>query len=143
MEAWLMENIDRPDGQGFREVALKENMEIEWFGNYLPFGVQGGNIDVVAVQLRDSKRVATVIELKVAPLNTQQFSDAANQVIDYSLFIKKAFSSFGIEIELNPVVMSGPPRVLQRLPVTRGGLTPKWIAYRIGGLGVVSFSRVL
>lgn len=143
LEAWLMENLDKPSCDNFRKMALLKNIDLEWFGNYLPFGVQGSNLDVVIVQSKENKKVITVVELKVGPLNAGQFRDAAKQVIDYSLFIKDAFNAFGIEIELNPIVVSGTPnRAIQVSEIKEQDLIPKWLTYSLNEKGEVKFKKV-
>jgi len=143
-EAWLMKNIDQDSCATLREMMFDKDEKIEWFGNYLPFGVQGGNIDVVIVHSGGTGKTITVIELKVGSANKSQFEDAAEQSIDYSIFLKKAFNSFGIEVNINPIVLTGDSRRNDAItPLTRDGLTPKWFIYSITEEGKVIFERML
>lgn len=142
LEAWLIENFDKKVCEDLRKLIIP-NSELVWFGSYLPFGVQGGNIDIVLIQKKEDKKILTVIELKVASLSSKKFKNAAKQVIDYSLFIKDAFNAFGIEIELNPVVVSGTPnKTIQVSEVKEKGLIPKWITYSLNNKGEVEFKKV-
>ncbi len=143
-EAWLMKNIDQESCKILREMMFDNNETIEWFGNYLPFGVQGGNIDVVILHSGKSGKTLTVIELKVGSANKSQFESAAEQSIDYSIFLKKAFNSFDIEVNINSIVLTGKSKQNDSLtPLTRDGLTPKWFTYNITEEGKVIFERML
>jgi len=138
LEAWIMENLDKSPCNVLRELALETN-EIEWFGNYLPFGVQGGNMDVVIVQSKDDGKIVSVIELKLGRLNVNELKKAAVQSIEYSHFIKNAFNAYGIKVEMNPIVLSARSG---RFPVpTIKGIKPTCIQYDIDNKGVVSFRK--
>lgn len=141
LEAWIMENIDKEPGKRFRESVLYGDSKIEWFGNYLPFGVSGGNIDVVILQSSGSRKVATVIELKVAPLRVSDFRAVAQQVTMYREFMENAFKAYGEVIESRGVVISGPPPVG---PSAASEEDPdvSWVAYSIDDSGKVHFTRV-
>jgi len=144
LEAWLMENIDKDICKKLLDLILP-NSKLEWFGSYLPFGVQGSNIDIVLLQSKERKRFVTVVELKVGSLNSEGFKHAAEQSINYSLFLKKAFEAFGMKIELNPVVISGAPRrriELTETRMTQNELSPSWISYRIKEDGKTEFNKI-
>jgi len=143
LEAWMMENIDKDKAKQFRELAFKEDWPITWFANYLPFGVQGSNMDIVILQEND-KKIANIVELKVGALNKTGYEEAGNQAIDYALFIKDAFKAFGLDVELNILVLSGSsqqPLSISR--ISRDGLSSGWITYKIGDKGDVSFRRMI
>lgn len=110
LEAWLMQNIGREDCLELEKLVLFPGRKIRWFGNYSPFGVAGGNIDLIIIQ-EDEKRIkknyVTTIELKVGALNKGNFDAAAEQVSDYSNFISRAFRSYGYEAETKKVILSG------------------------------------
>lgn len=144
LEAWMMENIDKSEGKQFRELAFKENWPIVWFANYLPFGVQGSNIDVVILQEQGEKRIANIVELKVGSLNKNDYEEAANQAIDYAIFIRDAFNAFGLSVELNIVVLSGSSQLpLSISRIKRNNLSSRWITYNIDNNGNVRFKRLL
>lgn len=139
LEAWIMENIDKPTGKEFRDSVLEPNLRIEWLGNYLPFGVAGGNIDVVVVQPSGSRKAIKVIELKVGVRSMKDFKDDARQVINYCKFIENAFKAYGEAVEVKGVVISGPPR--GGLPNSSEILSSSvsWVAYYIESGGSVRF----
>lgn len=144
LEAWMMENVDKEGGRQFRELALKESWPITWFANYLPFGVQGSNIDLIILQEQGKRRVANIVELKVGPLNKRGYEEASNQAIAYAIFIRDAFDAFGLDVELNVVVLSGssqlPPSISS---VKWNGLSSCWITYNVDNDGNVRFARLL
>jgi len=144
LEAWLMENIDKDSCLSLRNLLFDGSDKIIWFGNYLPFGVQGSNMDVVILHERkNNKLVITVIELKVGTINKNQFLDTCGQVIDYSNFLKKAFDSFGISVELNPVILTGISKISSFQHIRRNNLNPKFIGYEVDSKGKVIFRRLL
>lgn len=142
LEAWIMENIDKSFGIEFRENVLDEELKIEWFGNYLPFGVAGGNMDVVVVQSRDSRKFVTVVELKVASLRMAEFKSVAHQVIAYCEFIRSAFKAYGEVIEPIGIVISGPPSSLGPSTAISEYSDISWVAYSIDDKGSVHFTPV-
>jgi hypothetical protein len=145
LEAWLMENLDKPKCKNLIKLILP-NSKIKWFGSYLPFGVQGSNIDIVIIHLKNKKTVITVIELKVNSLNLKEFEKAAEQSVTYSIFLKEAFEAFGIKVKLNPVVLSGLPKrgvKIQNIKALKKGLSLKWISYSINDNGIIKFGKIL
>lgn len=144
LEAWIMENIDKPETRTFKEQLFLEVFPITWFANYLPFGVQGSNIDVVILQEDAKRKIVNIVELKKGSLSKNKYEEAANKAINYALFIERAFNSFGIKVKLNVGVLSGSssPRSSIR-PVERGGLSTKWITYEIDSQGSLTFGRLL
>ena len=144
LEAWIMENIDKENGKEFREVAFENNWPITWFANYLPFGVQGSNIDVVVLQERGREKIANVIELKVKPLNGKGYVEAAYQAINYGIFIKNAFDAFDVNVKINPLVLSGRPKSKPLISKVKDkNLSVGWITYNIDVDGTVHFRRLL
>lgn len=139
LEAWLMENIDKPACSNLRQILMSSDQHIDWFGNYLPYGVQGNNIDVVVSHLNGNHTVS-VIELKVGRLSSKGIIKAAEQVEKYSAFIKKAFEAFGENVSVKSIIISNknPNRrdndTWKHLPITS-------IVYEIQDNGVVSFVK--
>jgi len=142
LEAWLTENIDKESCSQL--LSLLNIEKIKWFGNYLPFGIQGGNIDIVIIHERSGLLVGTVIELKHKNLSKNDYEKAAAQAINYSRFIKKAFGAYDSHLIMEPIVLSGKsnPRKTPVL-VNGGGLPVHWITYEIDGNGNVTFKRML
>jgi hypothetical protein len=142
LEAWMMEHLDKKECDHLRGL-LFSNEDIEWFGNYLPFGVQGGNLDIVILHSKNNKKTLTVIELKVGALNEIQFESAFDQAVEYSIFLKRAFNSFDIDVELNPIVLSGNSKNIFQLNNTHlKDFQKKWITYKIDNNGIVTFTKV-
>jgi hypothetical protein len=142
LEAWLMENIDSPKSKQFQEKALVGGA-LEWFGNYLPFGVAGGNMDVVAIETVKNEKIISIIELKVGELNQAQYFNAAHQVLEYTHFISRAFNAYGMTIKTNPtVICAKPERVRGYAPLVVSGTTVKLITYDIIANGDVNFVRM-
>jgi len=143
LEAWIMENIDKVAGKELRENVLEPDLKIEWFGNYLPFGVAGSNMDVVVFQSNDYRKLATIIELKVSSLRADGFIAAAKQVQMYCEFIENAFKAYGESIEARGFVISGPSRVYAANATGIEKLNIEWITYYIDGSGEVHFEHFL
>lgn len=149
-EAWLMEHIDDKLTDAFWDLALPGGLKgwkLEWFANYLPFGVQGSNIDVVALHSSCSKpgeRLVTIIELKVGQESQSGFKWAAEEVAGYCGLISNAFKAFRVPVSINPVVLTGAskPRGGYKAVTTSSGYTPKWINYEIDTSGYVNFKQV-
>jgi len=140
LEPWLMANIDKPTCKQFRKLAFDDDIPIRWFANYLPFGVQGSNIDLVVLQEKNGVKIANVIELKVGPLNQRGFEDAAMQVLDYSVFIRKALRAFGEEHMMNVVVVSRKSNILDKTAIKdKRILKVKWVGYEINSSNDVIF----
>jgi len=136
LEGWLTENIDKEGCEGFW--SFFEPGNVAWFGNYLPFGLQGSNIDLVVVrELRSTATEVYVIELKMGPLNLSEWQNASRQAEEYASFIKRAFKSFGKEFIVRPVVLAGPKKRRFQGEPTNG----VWISYKIKE-GRVHFEKV-
>ena len=112
LEAWIMENIDSERGESIRNNILEPDLPIEWFGNYLTFGVSGSNIDIVVIQSQEDKKIITVIELKNTPLSQKEYELAARQNSAYGSFIKNAFIAYGYgeKAEIKHVVLCHTPK---------------------------------
>ena len=74
---------------------------------YVLYGVQGGSIDLLLLVRDGAVNRALVIELKKGGLAPKSFRKALAQVRAYSLYVEKAFRSFGEEIVSVPVLVSG------------------------------------
>lgn len=136
LEAWFVENIDKDSCHWFWRFFSPG--KIEWFGNYLPFGLQGSNIDLVVVRELESKTTEVyVIELKVGPLNLSEWQDASKQASEYASFIQKAFNSFGKDFFVRPIVLAGPKK--RGFPSV--AIDGTWISYKIEE-GQVRFSKI-
>lgn len=145
LEAWLIENFDKKVCKNLKKLILPRSKLI-WFGSYLPFGVQGGNIDIVMIQKEKNKEIITVIELKVGPLSSKEFESAAKQAVNYSIFLRKAYSAFGKKVILNPIVISGLPKRKtdpSKMKIRINNLSPSWISYSINEKGAVKFQKNL
>jgi hypothetical protein len=93
--------------EGFLEALGMPKAKVLWFANYLTYGVQGGSIDLLLLIRDGAVNKAVVIELKKGGLAPKPFRKAVAQVRDYSLYVEKAFRSFGEKIVTVPVVVSG------------------------------------
>ena len=143
LEAWIMQNIDRKEGMEFRQEVLEKDLSLEWFGNYLSYGVSGSNIDLVILQDADTP-IVTVVELKVGHLSQNAFKRAADQVLEYSAFIKRAFEAFGFDANLQNVVISHSGSRCQGASRVRGASNEVgWVEYEIDNSGKVHFGKML
>lgn len=139
-EAWLMENIDKPQCKDLWDILAPKRTKIEWFGNYLPFGVAGSNIDAVVLIKENGQIKIFVIELKRDPISQHSFEKVAAQVIEYAEFIKSAFASFQFheEFSVTPVILTGfSPKTHSREKILFSR-DVQWIGYQIMN-GKVSF----
>lgn len=141
LEGWIMQNIDREAGASLVGALPEPIAPIEWFGNYLPYGVAGANIDVLLLQRGTDDAVATVIELKKDPLNVDGMAGAAAQVLEYSHFIADAMRAFDVAVVMRAAVISGAQTGKRRAKPT-GLPEVTWIEYRIEPDGQVLFERV-
>jgi len=141
LEAWFMENIDK-NKEIENKIIGKE--KIEWFGNYLPFGVQGSNIDIIVIQMgNNDEKIIKIIELKMKGLNENEFKEAARQAVEYSFFIRDAFNAFKIPVKLETIVISGKSNVDKIKSITIKGVKPKWFTYDLNDEGNISFEEIL
>lgn len=139
LEAWMTENIGKAPAREFKEIALEKDMDIAWFGNYLPFGVQGGNIDLVIIQSSDEKYLVKVIELKVGSLSNNDYLGASAQAREYSKYIKKALNAYEIDVvTVEPIVLSAYHDPRGRITEDCSNLA-KWVMYKIIDEGEVKF----
>lgn len=154
LEAWVMEHIDQPAMQPFWSLLpAVAGGQLIWFGNYLPYGVAGKNIDVVALHETPTGLVATVIELKKGTLSRSVFIGAARQASAYAVFIEDAFNHYGKAVQLQAVVLSKHSRpkggvTAAHVPITTShqgqAITPAWLTYKIiQPGGSVQFGRLV
>lgn len=143
LEAWICENIDGPKCVEFRKLFLNNDDELVWFGNYLPYGVQGSNIDFVTIIRRNDELLGFVIELKVGPTKYNGYLEICKQVSNYSNYIKKALKSFNVDLLVTPMVLTGrTSQILSFKPMDWQGTEIPWINYSIVN-SEVRFERVL
>lgn len=136
LEAWLMENIDKPTCNSLRKILFGDEKTIpKWFGNYLPFGVQGSNIDIV---ISENNNFIYVLELKRGKKSNNQIEEATKQVLEYSNFIKRAFNAFDFKTTVIPVVISNEHKKPKPLPKNLG---IRFILYSIKDNGTISFKE--
>lgn len=150
LEAWLCEVADTPAAATLWACAIDEPSTPSWFANYLPFGVQGSSVDFVATfpaggsSARDR---CVVLELKKDPLSASEFSEASGQVGTYATFVRRAFSAFGRDFEVTPVVLSAKtklaatqsPRGASRLAARASSV--RWVTYQVESDATVRFER--
>ena len=115
LEAWIMENIDTPKGNSFRQKVLELNdvNRIVSFHNYLPFGVQGANIDVVVFSEKENGTiVAHILELKKDKINYKDFRKYEEEEINkYAKFIEKFLEVYGENFIIKKGVLSYKPSI--------------------------------
>ena len=107
LEASLVSVLGTKEQEGFMEALGMPKAKVLWFANYLTYGVQGGSIDLLLLVRDGGVNKALVIELKKGGLAPKPFRKAVAQVRAYSLYVEKAFRSFGEKIDTVPVVVSG------------------------------------
>lgn len=107
LEASLVSVLGTKAQEGFMEALGMSKAKVLWFANYLTYGVQGGSIDLLLLVRDGAVNKAVVIELKKDGLAPKSFRKAVAQVKAYSLYVEKAFRSFGEKIVTVPVVVSG------------------------------------
>jgi hypothetical protein len=106
-----------------------------WVGNYLPYGVAGANMDLVALQGEERVELCTIIELKVGSLSPAGFAVASQQVADYANFMAKAFHAYALSPDIKTVIVSA----LHPASIRPFGSTTQWILYDIQPDGGVAF----
>lgn len=121
LEASLVSVLGTTNQRGFMEALGFPKAKIVWFANYLTYGVQGGSIDLLLVFRDGDIDKVVVVELKKDGLTPKSFQKAVKQVKDYSLYVEKAFKSFGEKVETIPVVVSGIRKKPQR-PLPNDGV---------------------
>jgi hypothetical protein len=144
LEAYICENIDKRQ-VGFCNLLGYPNHRIKWFGNYLPYGVAGKNIDLVCEIYSGNDSRILVIELKNDPVSYNGYRTIVDdQLIKYSQFIEEAFKSYrGDNVVVERIVLTHLP-LHQLVPSQTQFRNTKWIGYNIdSNRGVVTFSRLL
>ena len=131
LEAFLCENIDS-NAISFCRLLGYPNYRIKWFGNYLPYGVAGKNIDFVCELEGDAESIIVVIELK----KTRESYNGYRQIIDgqlnaYTQFIGDAFRSYrGNNFGMEQVVLTHIPGRRLAPGLSQHNYT-KWVGYDI------------
>ena len=150
LEAWIMECIDREEGSSFRQVLLDniQPSQLISFHNYLPFGVQGSNMDVVIFYTdNNNKNVALVIELKSGSLSYSGYEKAAMQVKNYETFLSNFLTAYSLKFEVRSAVLSFKPSDRAREEYRQKGSVSNvdWFYYEIkclDGGPQVEFNKV-
>jgi len=101
LEAWLMEFLDSNN----KKILFGNDIKINWFGNYLFYGVQGSNIDIVADVKNGDERQIFAIELKKDKLNLKEVKKTVDQVDRYSDYLTKAYKTYGLETEGKKIII--------------------------------------
>jgi hypothetical protein len=138
LEAWFLQEANSNNLDGFLNSLGFNNYQFEWVGNYMPFGVSGSNIDVVAMISNGDHKVVLVIELKHQRNSINQYRFAANEVTVNAEFIERAFASFDRNYEVVKVVLTGNGRG-RGVPVRINNV--HWIAYEYNDLNEIIFAR--
>ena len=136
LEAWFLQEANSNNLNGFLNSLGFNNYQFEWVGNYIPFGVSGSNIDVVAIISNGEHKVVLVIELKHERKNVQKYFLAANEVSVNAEFIHSAFASFYRSYKVVKVVLTGNGRV-RGIPVRINNV--HWITYKYSDLNEIVF----
>lgn len=150
LEAWIMECIDKGEGNSFRQILLGniQPSQLISFHNYLPFGVQGSNMDVVIFYTdNNNKNVALVIELKSGSLSYSGYIDAAMQVKNYETFLSDFLTAYSLAFEVRSAVLSFKPSDRAREEYRQKGSVSNvdWFYYEIkclDGGPQVEFNKV-
>jgi len=139
LEAWIMENVDADTsaGKDFREKVLGVSGidQIVSFHNYLPFGVQGANIDtVIFTKNGEGGLVAHILELKKDRISFNQFKKYEKEEVEkYAKFIEKFLKKYGVEnFEVKKGILSYEPsrEEIEKYKKEYNGNT-KWFFYKI------------
>jgi hypothetical protein len=138
LEAWFLQEANNNNLNSFLNSLGFINYEFEWVGNYMPFGVSGSNIDVVAIITNKVIKVVLVIELKHERKSIKQYLFAADEVSVNAEFIKRAFASFDKHYEVVKVVLTGHGNV-RGTPTKINNV--HWIAYEYNDLDEINFVR--
>jgi hypothetical protein len=136
LEAWFLQEANSNNLDGFLNSLGFNDYQFEWVGNYMPFGVSGSNIDVVAIISNGNHKIVLVIELKHGKKSLNEYKYAANEVAVNSEFIERAFASFDRDYEVVKVVLTGNGRG-RGVPVRINNV--HWIAYEYNDLNEIIF----
>ena len=101
LEAWLMEFLDSTN----KDILFGDQAKINWFGNYLFYGVQGSNIDIVVDVNNNNERQVFAIELKRDKLNESELKEAVAQVDSYSDYLLRAYSTYGLNTVAKKIII--------------------------------------
>lgn len=101
LEAWLMEFLDSTN----KDILFGNGSKINWFGNYLFYGVQGSNIDIVADVNNNTERQIFAIELKRDKLNESNLKETVDQVDRYSDYLLRAYNTYGLKTVAKKIII--------------------------------------
>ena len=101
LEAWLMEFLDSTN----KNILFGDQAQINWFGNYLFYGVQGSNIDIVADVNNNIERQIFAIELKRDKLNDSNLKKTVDQVDRYSDYLQRAYNTYGLNTVAKKIII--------------------------------------
>ena len=101
LEAWLMEFLDNTN----KDILFGDQAKINWFGNYLFYGVQGSNIDIVADVNNNTERQIFAIELKRDKLNESNLKETVDQVDRYSDYLLRAYNTYGLKTVAKKIII--------------------------------------
>ena len=101
LEAWLMEFLDSAN----KDILFGDQAKINWFGNYLFYGVQGSNIDIVVDVNNNNERQVFAIELKRDKLNESELKEAVAQVDSYSDYLLRAYSTYCLNTVAKKIII--------------------------------------
>ncbi len=144
LEAFLCEHIDS-NQVSFCKLLGYPAHHIKWFGNYLPYGVAGKNIDLVCEIEKGNQTIIVVIELKNNPISYNEYQRIVDrQLNEYTQFIADAFKSYrGNSFKIEQVILTHAPKK-PLLPTMVQYKSTEWIGYDIDPIkGTVLFTRLL
>lgn len=101
LEAWLAENFDS-DNPSLRSIFGPLEY-LDWFGNYLPSGIGGANIDFVALHSHAPSGAIcriSVVELQLGPVNQGH----VDEVIRYARWVSSNLT-LGTSAIVRPIVI--------------------------------------
>ncbi len=119
LEGWLIQNLDNP--QAGTDRFLGKLDEIEWFGNYVPVSIAGGNLDILVFhRTRDTleRCSVTIVELKKGKISPKD----VDQLETYVRWANENLTFF--------VEQAGEPSIKRRLTIkqVRGAIIGKTVS---------------
>jgi len=106
LEAYIVETFRDNKYQKILQILGLESFSVEWVGNYLAYGVLGGNIDVLVLLKKEGRYLLVVLELKNEKLNQEKTKDVISQIDDYSIEMRETFETFVEGIGIKKVVIA-------------------------------------
>ena len=88
-----------------KNILFGDQAQINWFGNYLFYGVQGSNIDIVADVNNNNERQIFAIELKRDKLNESNLKETVDQVDRYSDYLLRAYNTYGLNTVAKKIII--------------------------------------